>query len=205
MRLLVGLGQHLSRRHLPETTVPLEDVRLPYLRDHRQGLLPHLPGVPGIDAHARLLVGGGPPRAELHTAPGELVHHGHPLGHPYGVMVGQDHHAEAKADTLGQAAQGPEDHLRAGGHGEARQEVVLHEPNIVPAHLVGQDTLLNGLFNDRMVVEAWALHLVGQSELHVFTSTVPVVPRRAGVIVQVLQIWCQPPTLTPQQPPVTMN
>jgi hypothetical protein len=67
-----------------------------------------------------------------------VIHHRHALGHAHRVVIRQDHDPEAQPDALGQAAQGAEEHLRAGRHREAGQEVVLDEPEGVEAHLVGE-------------------------------------------------------------------
>ena len=166
MGLLVRLGQHLPRRHLPELAVPFEVVGLPDFGDHAEGLFPHFAGVTGVDPHAQLLVGSRPAGTEFDPAVGQLVHHRHPFGHPHRVVVGQDHHAEAEADALGQAAQRPEDDLGTGRLGEGGQEVVFHEPDRIEPHLIGQDALFDGLFNHGVVVQHGPLHLVCQGKFH---------------------------------------
>jgi hypothetical protein len=66
-----------------------------------------------------------------------MIDHGHALGHPDRMMVGQDHDAEAQANALGQATERPEHHLGAGRHRETGQKMVLDEPHRVEAHLLG--------------------------------------------------------------------
>ena len=60
----------------------------------RQRLFPHLARLARIDAHAGLLIGGGAAGAEVHTPVRQMIDHGHPFRHPYGVMIRQDHHSE---------------------------------------------------------------------------------------------------------------
>ena len=110
--LLVGLGKYLPGRDIPELPLPLKSLRFPDLGNHGQRLFPHVPGESGVDAHARLFVGRGTPGAEVDSPMGKLVHHRHPLGYPYGVVVGQYHDAKTQADILGKPAQRAEDHFR---------------------------------------------------------------------------------------------
>ena len=166
MGFLVWLGHHLPRRDLPEPALPLERLRLPDLGNHRQRLFPHIPRVPGINPHAGLLVGRRPSCAEIHPAVGKVVHHRDPLRHPHRVMIGQDHHAEPQPDPLGQPAQRSENNLGTGRRRKRGQEVVLHEPNVIEAHLVRQDALFNRLFQHRMVIQGRPLHLISQPKLH---------------------------------------
>jgi hypothetical protein len=81
----------------------------------------------------------------LQTAVGQLVEHGRALGHPDGMVIGQDAHPEADANALGKLAQGPEQHLRARRAREPREEVMLHEPEIVEARFLGEHALLQRL------------------------------------------------------------
>jgi len=89
-----------------------------------------------------------------------MIDHRHALGHPHRMVVGEDHHAESEADALGQAAERAEDHLRARGHREAREKMMLHEPDRVEAHLVREHALLECLLDDRVIVDHRPLHLV---------------------------------------------
>ena len=147
VRLLVGLRAHVARRHVPELALPREEAVLPDLRDHRQRLFPHRARVARVDAHADLLVRRRPAGAELDPAPRQVIDHRHALGHAHGMVVGKNHHAESEADALGPLAQRAEDHLRARGHREARQEVVLDEPDGIEAHLVREHALLDRLLD----------------------------------------------------------
>ena len=88
MGLLVGLGQHLPGRDLPEFAIPLERVRSPYLGDHGQGLFPHVLGLLRVDAHPHLLVDGGPTGAEVDAPVAKVVQHGYALGDADGMVVG---------------------------------------------------------------------------------------------------------------------
>ena len=166
VRLLVRLGQHLARRHFPKLAVPLEIVRFPDLGNHRQRLLPHFPGIPRVNAHPQLFVGGGASGAELHPPVGKMVHHRHPLRHPDGMVVGQNHHAEAQADPLGEPRQGAENHFGAGRFGKGGQKVVFDKPHGVKPHLIGQDALFDGFLNNRVVVQHRPLHFISQRKLH---------------------------------------
>ena len=114
MRLLECLRQHAARRHIPELALPLKLVRLPDLRQHRQRLAPHIPRIARIHAQPQLLIGVGSPRPELHAPVRQLIHHRHPLRYPDRMRVRQNGHAEPYPDALGNLAQRPEQHLRAG-------------------------------------------------------------------------------------------
>ena len=100
MRVLVRLGEYLARRHLPVLTLVLEPVGLPDLRDHCERLLPHLPAVPGVDAHAGQLVRRGASGAEVHPALGQVVEHRDSLGDAVRMMIRQYHNAETEPDLL---------------------------------------------------------------------------------------------------------
>jgi hypothetical protein len=99
-----------------------------------------------------------------------LIHHGDAFGDAYGMMVGQNRYAKADPDALGSLAQRPEHHLRAWGAGESHEEVVLHEPEIVETHPVGQLALLQGLLIQRIPIDIGALkrslRLVQEAKLH---------------------------------------
>src|SRR5215468_8269612 len=100
MRFLIRLRTHLARRDVPELTLPRELSVFPDSRNHLERLFPHGASVARIDPHADLLVGGGAPGAELHSTAGEVIDHRDALGHPDGMMVGQDDHAESQANAL---------------------------------------------------------------------------------------------------------
>jgi hypothetical protein len=95
-----------------------------------------------------------------------VIDHGHALGHPHGMVVGENHHAKSETDALGQPAQRAEHHLRARGHREAREKVVLDKPHGIEAHLVREHALLDRLLDDRVVVDDRPLHLVRQAQSH---------------------------------------
>ena len=44
--------------------------------------------------------------------------------------------------------------------------MVLNEPHVVEAHLVGQADLLDGFLDDGVVVQFGTLHFIGQAEFH---------------------------------------
>src|SRR5882762_7327629 len=62
------------------------------------------------------------------------------------MMIRQDTDAIAKADLFGDAAQSAKDGVLAGRARKAGEEVVLDEPQVVEAHLVGEFTLRQGFF-----------------------------------------------------------
>jgi len=95
-----------------------------------------------------------------------VIDHRHALGDADRVVVGEDHDTEAEADALRQPAERAEQHLRARRHREAREEVVLDEPDGVEAHLVGEDALLQRLLDDPVIVHDRSLHLVGEAQSH---------------------------------------
>ena len=121
------------------------------------GLFPQAARVPGIDPQAGLLIGVGAARAQLDAAIGELVQYGHALGDAHGVMVGQDAHAVADADLLGEAAEGAKERVLAWRAREAREEVVFDEPEVVEPHLVGEFALRQRFFVQRVPVNLGAL------------------------------------------------
>ena len=168
--LLERLGQHPAGRHVPEFPLVGElSFRLPDLRDHGDGLVPPLPGLPGVYALAELLVGVGTTGAELHPPVGELVDHGGPLGHPDRVVVGQYGDTKTDADVLGALREGAEHYLGAGGAGEAVEEVVLDEPEVIEADFVRQLALFQRLLVQHVPINLFVprtLHLVQKSKLH---------------------------------------
>ena len=101
-----------------------------------------------------------------------MIHHRHPLGDPYRVMVGQDDHAKAQADVFGEAAQRAENNFRAGRRRKGGEEVVFDEPHIVEAHFVGQDALLDSFLDYGVVIQSRTLHFVSQAEFHSALSRV---------------------------------
>ena len=94
----------------------------------------------------------------------------------------QDGHAEANPDLLGYLAQCAHQDLWAGRAGEARKEVVLHEPEVVEANLVGQFALLQGLLIQGIPVDFGALEgtlcLVKQAALQVIAPNCIIVLAR---------------------------
>ena len=72
-------------------------------------------------------------------------------------MVGQDGHPEADTYVLSTLAESAEHDFGTGRTGEPHQEVVLHEPEVVEAHLVGQFALVKGLAVQEVPVHIIAL------------------------------------------------
>ena len=166
VRLLVRLGSHVARRHVPETAFPLEQSVFPDFGNHGQRFFPHVAGVAWVDAHARLLVGRRASGAEVNPAAGHVVDHGNPFRHSYGVVVRENDDAESEPDAFGQTAQRPEDGLGTRGHRKAGEKVVFHEPDGVETHFVGQNALLNRFFDHGVVVNDRPLHFVRQAQFH---------------------------------------
>src|SRR5262249_60601192 len=87
-----------------------------------------------------------------------------------GWVAGRDAHAEADPDPPGHLAQRAQQHLRTRRAREAREEVVLDEPQVVEAEPVGQHALLEGLLVELVPVDIGAfegsLRLVEQAESH---------------------------------------
>ena len=174
MGRLLGLRMDAARGNVPEVALPLELLLLaPDAADHVERLVPDGAGVARVDLEALLLVGVAPARAEVDASAGHMVGHGDLLGDADRMLVRQDDDAEAEADTLGGGCKGPDDYLRRGRSGKGREEVVLDEPDIVEADPVGQDALLDGLFNQRLLVHdpvgRWPLHLVDDPKIHPYT------------------------------------
>ena len=69
----------------------------------------------------------------------------YPLGDPHRMMIGQNRHAKANSDTLGNLTQGAKHDFWTWRTGEPGQKVVLHKPEIIKTHLIGQGTLLERL------------------------------------------------------------
>ena len=170
VRLLEGLGQDAALGYAPVLALVLVLVGGPDFGQHIDGLVPQAAGVAGVNAQAGLLVGVGAPGANLDAAVGELVQQGHALSHADGMMVGQDADAVADADLLGDAAQSAEDGVLRRRAGEAGEEVVFHEPEVVKPHLVGQLALFQCFLVKGVPVNLGALKralaFVKQSELH---------------------------------------
>src|SRR6266550_4547941 len=49
---------------------------------------------------------------------------------------------------------------------------MLHEPDRIEAHLVGEHALLDRLLDHRVVVDHRALHLEGETQSHVFLQSI---------------------------------
>ena len=143
--LHVGFRQHPARRHGPVAPpVPLVHVLHPHLRELRDDVLPDLAGL-GEVLHVRqesedLVAARAPSGPELEAALGEVVQHGHALGH-LRRMVHLWERVEdpcAEVDPLrrpGQIAQ----HDVVGR--EVRvlvEEVVLGDPRVLEAGPVGR-------------------------------------------------------------------
>jgi hypothetical protein len=86
------------------------------------------------------------------------------------MVVGQDAHAEADPNALGELTQGPEQDFRARGAREPGEEVMLDEPDVVETHLLGQDALLQRLLVQGVPIDGGALErslrFVEQAESH---------------------------------------
>ena len=125
-----------------------------------QGFFPHFAGFPGIDAHAGLFVGSAAAGAHIDASARQVIHHGNALGDANRMVIGQDDYAKTEADVFGEAAEGSEDNLRAWGHAEGGEKVMLYEPHVVETHLVGETDLLDGFFDHGVVVQLRTLHFV---------------------------------------------
>ena len=145
MRCLEGFGKDPAWRDVPIFALPRKFIGLPYFGQHGYSFIPALSGLTRVDALTDLFVGVGAAGAHFHAAVGQLVDHGHPFRHPYGMVVGQDGHSEADANILGALAERAEHHFRTGRTGEPKQEVVLDEPEVVESHLVGKFALVKSL------------------------------------------------------------
>src|SRR5215470_10050463 len=86
------------------------------------------------------------------------------------MMIWQNAHAKADPDTFRHLTQGPEHDLRARRTRKPGEEMVLHKPEIVEAHLVGQRALFQRLFVQRVPIDVRTLkrplHFVEDAKLH---------------------------------------
>src|SRR5262249_1931993 len=91
---------------------------------------------------------------------------------------------EADPNAPGHLAECAEQNLRARRAREAREEVVLDEPQVVEAHLVGQHALLERFLVELVPVDVVAfertLCLVEQAESHRGISWGPRAPKTGG-------------------------
>ncbi len=88
--------------------------------------------------------------AELEAAVGDVVEHGHPLGH-LGRVVDRGQGVEdarAQVDPLGGVGQVAEDHVVGGEVGVLVEEVVLGDPDVLEAGLVGGQDEVEVLHDD---------------------------------------------------------
>ena len=133
-------------------------------------LVPDGACVTRIDLEALLLVGVAPTGAEVDTSARYVVGHGDFLSHADRVLVGQHDDTEAESNALGERCEGADDYLGRGRAGERREEVVLDEPDVVEPDAVGQDALLDGLFDKRLLVHnpvgRGPLHLIDDPKIH---------------------------------------
>ena len=60
--------------------------------------------------------------------------------------------------------------------------MVLHEPDRIETHLVGEEALLKGLLDDGVVVDHRALHLVGEAQSHQLSSANRRIDRSASSV-----------------------
>ena len=73
------------------------------------------------------------------------------------MMVGQDAHAIADADLLGDAAEGTKKGVLARRARETREEVVFDEPEVVEPYLVREFALRQRFFVERVPINLGAL------------------------------------------------
>ena len=107
-------------------------------------VLPDLPGAGQVlhaGEEAQDLVAARPPAgAELEAALGQVVEHGHPLGH-LGRVVDLGQRVEdprPQVDAIGGVGQVAEDHVVGRQVGVLVEEVVLGDPHVLEAGLVGR-------------------------------------------------------------------
>ena len=141
MRILHGLGDHRPGRDVVELAGVGERVLGPHARDHFDGLAPL--GLGGLRIHleaVHLDERCGAAGSQVHAAVADDVQHGGALGDPHRVIVraGQQGDGVADADALGALGNRAVQHLGRGTVGELPQEVVLHRPEVVEPHVVGQ-------------------------------------------------------------------
>src|SRR5262245_32107461 len=86
------------------------------------------------------------------------------------MMIRQNAHTKANPDTLGHLAQGTEQDLWTRRTREPGEEMVLHKPEIVEAHLVGQGALFQRLFVQCVPIDGGtlkrSLRFVEEAKLH---------------------------------------
>ena len=146
--ILAGLGQHPALGHRPVVALELVLVVGPAAHDVAKRLVPLGPGLVGVDIEAlELGPGGRAAGAELHPPVADEVEHRHRLRRAHRVVVGlgQKPHAVADPQVLGERRDVAVEHLGVGAVGVLLQEVVLHRPKRVEAHLVAQNGLFDGV------------------------------------------------------------
>ena len=148
MRVLVGLGQDRSRGDVHRLAVVLEHLLAPHARDHPRRLLELRRDL----LHLRLEGTGLLGRAtladpEVDATAAQDVEHRDALG-DLDRMVhaeGQADDAVPDADPLGAPGHVGEEGLRGAHVGVPLQTMVLHGPDAVEAHLLGEHGLLDAL------------------------------------------------------------
>ena len=167
----IGLGKHVSQRHVEILAVMLAGAVLEHREDGLHGLVEH--GALVVHGAAeRLELGDGSAlaHAELDASVAEQIEHGDALGHTGGVVGGDLEDAVAEADLLCALAGGGEERLGRRAVGVFLEEVVLHHPGVVVAEPVGQLHLRQRVLIELelavLLPRPRQLQLVEDAELH---------------------------------------
>ena len=145
---LERLRQHAPARQRPVLALELVLVVRPAADDVLERLVPHGARLVRVDAEAlELEARRRAAGAEVDAAVGEEVEHRGRLGRAHRVVVGlrREAHAVADAQTLRARGDGAVEHLGVRAVAELLEEVVLHRPERVEAHLVAEHRLLEGV------------------------------------------------------------
>ena len=156
MRLLQRFGDDVAGRHLDVLTLEPGEGFLDHAADrHLQRLFPLRALVGGIDVEAAELADrGGLAGTEFHSAIGNQVQGGDPLGDPGGMVDRrrQVHDAESQPDVLGPLTGPGQKYLRRGGMTVFLEEVVLGQPDGGEARLIGGLDLVEAVLEQDVLV-----------------------------------------------------
>ena len=187
VRALNRPGHHLAGRQVEMRALEAgETLLLEHLHHRLQRLAPDHAAVlcVGVEAEPLHHVGGGPaPRAELAAPVAEDVEGGDALRHHERIVAGHQDHREAEPDLARALGQRGQEHLGAGGMADLGKEMLLGEPEIREAGVLGRGHVIEVLPVDCPLALRGPglrdLELTHESEFHL--ATLPVARERRGM------------------------
>src|SRR5258707_7066514 len=147
MRALDRARHHVARRQVEVLAlVAREMLVLEHAEDGFHRLPADIASNSGIEAQSLYHIGrGAAPGAELAAAVAEHVERGDALGDVEGIVAGHEHDGISQADPARALAERGQDHVRRRAVADLGIEMLLGDPEMVEAHLLGGDRLVEGM------------------------------------------------------------